>query len=218
MFYLGGLAIGTEMMSYSPDKNGKCTHKLQVEHLGLDDNNQVALFNLWLDYDTRFTPPYLAIKSISCHNIRLVFEDGFTVVCSVSQKFFMSDYTWKEAKDLTCDDEFFQVFRHPKLTEFFGDFCADDCEFEMYYVPDDLKRIKIKSTELLPQNHVMPLAIPVDWNSQAIVLGNGAVIEGICLLGHPAQKTQFDMMPPSLEEQDAMLERAAQADKGRTAD
>ncbi len=194
MYYIGGLGIGTEMMSYN-SIGGKQSFKIQVEHLGIDDHDMVALFNMFMDYETRFTPSYLTVKALSSYVIRLVFEDGFTVVCSQFQKFFMYDYTWKMAKDLTCEDKFFQVFRDPDLFECRGDFNAEDHEFNLHYVPDDIKLIKLKSSETLPTDKAYELAVPIDWHSNAIVLANGAVVEGVCLLGHPAQKTKFDAPP-----------------------
>ena len=197
MQYLGGLFEGTEMLSYSP-VNREVTHKLQIDHTGIDDHNMVALFNLFLDYGTRFTPSYLTVKAVSKHAVRLTFEDGYTVTCSKFQNFFMGDYTWKPAKDLTPDDTFVQVVRDPREFEFRGDFCSDDKDFEQPYVPKDIKRIKLKSSEPLPDNRGYVFAVPIDWHSDAIVLANGAVIEGIRLLGHPKQRLQFDARDESV--------------------
>ncbi len=195
MHFVGGLEIGTEMMAYHLTKGKQVPYKLKDEHLGIDDRGMVALYSLFGDYDLRFTPVYRAVKALSRYVVRLTFEDGFTVVCSKFQRFFMYDYTWKMAQDLTAEDRFLHVFRHPVLTEFEGDFDADDHEFEMLYVPDDIKPIKLKSSETLPDNKSYVMAVPIDWHSDAIVLANGAVIEGICLSGHPAKKENFDARP-----------------------
>ncbi len=195
MHFVGGLGMGTEMMAYYLTKGKQVPYKLKDEHLGIDDRGMVALFSLFGDYDIRFTPTHLSVKALSRCVVRLTFEDGFTVVCSQFQKFFMHDYTWKMAQDLTPEDRFLQVCRHPVMTEFEGDFDADDHEFEMHYVPDDIKPIKLKSLETLPNNKSYELAVPIDWHSDAILLANGAVIEGVCLLGHPAQKSNFDAPP-----------------------
>ena len=87
MYYIGGLGIGTEMMAYN-SIGGKQSFKIQVEHLGIDDHDMVALFNMFMDYETRFTPSYLTVKAVSKHAVRLTFEDGYTVTCSKFQNFF----------------------------------------------------------------------------------------------------------------------------------
>lgn len=184
MYHVGGIAEGTEMMSYE-NIGGKLTHKLETGTSHVYGHKMVSLCNLFGNYEIRFAPVWYAIHCQSRNNIRLLFEDGFEVVCSQYQKFFMSNKTWKMAKDLTPEDKFLQVFRDPKAYEFRGDYCSDDGDFEEVYVPDDLPKIKLKSSELLPSSKLMALAMPVDFQKDTAILANGAVIETICILDEP---------------------------------
>ena len=99
MHYLGGLFEGTEMQSYSP-VNREVTHKLKIDHTGIDDHNMVALFNLFLDYGTRFTAggyEFLALPGN--HTVEDLFEKTFMYLISGQEKtlLYALDTAWMPA-------------------------------------------------------------------------------------------------------------------------
>ncbi len=179
MYFCGGIGVGTEVMCYTIDKKKQMTQQLETD--GLKKNQMVALFKLYEDYELRFKPVWTAVKTLSRFNLRLTFEGGFEVVCTERQRFLMSNLEWKEAKELTSEDTFFQVARDPGAGEFEGDFSCDDGDFDMAYVPDDIQRIKLVSAEKLPTDKCLVLAVPLDSSRDNIVLANGAVVESVCL-------------------------------------
>ena len=186
MFYTGGLGLDTEMLSFllrRDKKTGKDSIKVRLgDALEVNDNGGLLVSIGRLEekyYMSRFWPLSTILKSRSNHNLKLSFSDGSTVVCDRLQKFMMGNRKWKEANKLTPEDTFFQVCRHPELTECLGDFRDDKKKFLMLYT-EGVKPIKFVKAEELP-NKSLDLGIAVDFIRDNVILGNGLMAEGLCL-------------------------------------
>ena len=186
MFYTGGLGLDTEMLSFlrrKDKKTGKDSIKVRLgDALEVNDNGGLLVSIGRLEekyYMSRFWPLSSILKSRSNHNLKLSFSDGSTVVCDRLQKFMMGNRKWKEANKLIPEDTFFQVCRHPELTECLGDFRDDKKKFLMLYT-EGVKPIKFVKAEELP-NKSLDLGIAVDFIRDNVILGNGLMAEGLCL-------------------------------------
>ena len=182
MYFYGGLGLDTKVMCYEKGIHGETCFSLEkaIGRAGIDSFKMVSFNNLYGEYDLRFSPVWVAVRSVSQYNVKLIFEDDSEVICNSLQKFLMGDCTWKEAKSITAEDTFTQIARNMRVAEFEGDYRNDESDFEMAYV-GDVPKMKLRSLEYLPTTKALPMAVPVDWHKDNIVLANGLVVEGVCI-------------------------------------